>query len=83
MPYGGELTDFTQYGLAAAVTFLLLKEIFAFIVKMRERANTTSTVTTNTMSTCSFTAHQDAIISNLQDIRDGIRDLVELSKRKR
>lgn len=77
------MTDFTQYGLAAAVTFLLLKEIFAFIVKMRERANTTTTVATNTTSMCSFTARQDEIIVSLRDIRDGIRDLVKLSERKK
>lgn len=77
------VTDFAQYGLAAAVTFLLLKEIFAFIIKMRERANTTSTVTTNTTSMCSFTAHQEVITRSLIEIRDGIRDLVKLSEKKR
>ena len=70
-----------QYGVAGAVTFLLLREVFGFIVKMRERS-TTSTITTQSIP-CSFTAHQDVVVRNLTEIRDGIRELVLIqSKRK-
>jgi hypothetical protein len=71
-------SELVSYGVAAAITFLLLKEVFGFIIKMREK-NTTSTFT-STVPQCSFTAHQESISRNLTDIRDGINKLVQIQE---
>jgi len=70
--------ELTQYGVAAAVTYLLLKEIFAFLSKMREKA-----ISASPLSPCGFTAAQQSVDDKLTDIRDGINELVILSRRER
>jgi len=72
------MNELAQYGLAAAVTLLLLKEIFGFLLKSRKPPNGNGSSPTY----CSFGPHQDTITQQLTEIRDGIRELVILQKMK-
>lgn len=67
------MSDLTQYGVAAVVTYLLLKEIFAFLLKMRAKQPNG-----NAAHGCGFDSMQQTYLS---DIRDGINKLVTLAEK--
>jgi hypothetical protein len=60
------MNNLAQYGVAVMVTFLLLKEVFAFVLKMRNGKTE--------VANCRYDSRV------LGEIRDGIKELVILAR---
>lgn len=68
------MTEVSQYGLAAVVTLLLLREVFAFVLKMRAKVNC------DTITACAFNDHAKDVARVLGEVRDGVNKLVILAE---